>query len=46
MLPEQNRKDWEEAPKEVQSSMEAHFFEDILKAIEFSLTPAVSKKKK
>ncbi len=46
MLPEQNRKDWEEAPKEVQSSMEAHFFEDILKAIEFSLTPAVAKKKK
>jgi ATP-dependent Lon protease len=46
MLPEQNRKDWEEAPKEVQTSMEAHFFEDILEAIEFSLTPAISKKKK
>lgn len=46
MLPELNRKDWEEAPEEVRKTIQAHFFEDIIEAIDFALKPASSGKNK
>ncbi len=43
MLPELNRKDWEESPEEVRKSMKAHFYEDIIQAIDFAMKPVSSR---
>ena len=39
ILPEQNRKDWVEVPKEVRERMTVHFVDRISAAIELGLTP-------
>lgn len=40
ILPEENRKDWEEVPAEVREKMQAHFVKQISEALEIALRPA------
>ena len=40
ILPEQNKKDWQEVPAEVRNKMKVHFVQDISQLIESALTSA------
>jgi ATP-dependent Lon protease len=40
ILPEQNKNDWLEVPKEVREKMKAHFVTQISELIELALKPA------
>jgi ATP-dependent Lon protease len=40
ILPDENRRDWEEVPIEVREKMQAHFVKHISEALDFALRPA------